>query len=94
MGSYSGNAVIRQGQREVTVVCDLQSWHEEPSVLPGVPGQLRWEGTFVTPGPPSLEGGAATIELPDGRTGDVNMAVEARNGDEFGTLIGSGEPPF
>jgi hypothetical protein len=92
--SYSGNAVIRRGEREVHVVCDLQSWREEPSVLPGVPGLLRWEGTFATPGTPSLEAGAATIELPDGRTGDVNVTVEVRNRDEFGTLVGSGDPPF
>ena len=97
MATYSGAAVIRQGDSEVAIACYLESWNDEIEVRPGerVPGLGQWEGTFDSPNPPfALESGNGVIELPDGQTGDLIVSLTIRDDGEHGKLTGSGKPPF
>jgi hypothetical protein len=88
VATYSGPAVIRQGDVAVRVNCDLESWDEDAG-LPGLRGVGQLEGSFESYEPLAIEPGLAVIELGDGRTGEVIVSLQTRHGRAWGTLTGS-----
>ena len=95
LGSYAGPASISlEGQSAVDVHCQfsvsqqlVEAGHDE-----WLPGMKGWRGSFRADGFLSSSG-AATLTLPDGRSGDI-VVTHLDVLDGRGTFTGSGEPPI
>lgn len=93
--NYQGDATIIQDDKRIAVVCDYRAETERIYVGPEetVPGMRSWQGTLATH--QSLNLGNATLELPDGSTGNVIIrGIETVDVKQFGdtwqgALLGS-----
>jgi hypothetical protein len=90
-----GSARITDGAgRPFDVTCSYRVTAEVISRPAGVLG-CNWEGVFHAEQAFGLESGEGTLQLPDGRRGQIfiTLSVDVQRGESMCTFVGSGAPP-
>jgi hypothetical protein len=97
IGEYAGPAVIRADGHETAVTCTYEVYrdlvHAGDELIEGL---KRWNGTFRAQAAGLLESGAAVLELPDGRTGEIvvdRVKINIGTPGARGGFLGNGDEP-